>query len=259
MVGSKNSTEQIVVGEIVAQQLERRLGATVNRELNLGPTLMLHQALLLGQVDIYPEYPGRALTNLVDAPPEADPAVVYERVRQEFERQQVLLFPRLGYASGDAVVVSGNSKLETISDAAAVPEGWMIGADHDFIQRPDGYALLMRIYNLPVRVAPQPLSGKSIYDAMNAKQITLAVIRDTDGRLAASGLKRLRDDRGAFPPSEAALVARTDTLARYPGMRQALNELSGKLTHRIIEQMDAQVEVGGRTPASVAAEFLKKP
>lgn len=262
VVGSKDCTEQVVLGEIVAQHLERRLGRRVERQLGLGPTQMVHQALLSGQVDVYPEYTGTALTNIFGRPPEYDPAVVFERVRQEFERQKLVLLPRLGFQAGMAVAISSEDaragKLETLSDASDYQPGWNLGADHDFLQRPDGYSLLMKSYRLPVRSAPQSLNGAPLYRAVGEKRINMAVVSDTDGLLPAAGLKTLRDDRGAFPPYEAALVVRADALESHPGLREALLELSGKFSHSTVARLTQDVDAKGRAPAEVAAEFLRQ-
>jgi glycine betaine/choline ABC-type transport system substrate-binding protein len=262
IVGSKNYTEQIVVGEVVAQHLERRLGAPVQRRLNLGGTLLVHQALLARQVDVYPEYSGTALTNIFRRAPEYDADAAYERARQEFERQRVVLFPRLGFASGVAVcVLAGDADavgLETLTDAAAYRAGWKIAADHDFVQRPNGYALLMKTYALPMRLGPQILDRAAMLRALAAGHVNMLAVTDTEALPAAAPVKRLRDDKGAFPPNEAGLVARAETLESYPDLREALAELSGKFPHATVAELGREVDRNHRPVAEVAAGFLKQ-
>jgi glycine betaine/choline ABC-type transport system substrate-binding protein len=262
VVGSKSYTEQIVLGEIVARHLENRLQTSVERKLGLGSTLLVHQLLLSGQLDVYPEYTGTALMTLLKLAPEYDRAIVYERVRQEFQRQRLVIFPPLGFEDRVAVVVRGADaragKLETLSDAAAYEPGWILAADHEFIERPDGYALLMKFYNLPVKAAPSSVSGGAAYGALQGNQANMAIGSESDALLSELDVKLLRDDRHAFLPSQAVLAARADTLDSHPGMRRALAELSGRFTDQIVRKLGHEVEIRHRKPADVAAEFLQQ-
>src|ERR1039457_1216797 len=148
-VGSKNFTEQIVLGEIVAQQLERRLGDKVERKLDLGGTLLAQQALEKGEIDLYPEYTGTALTAVLKLPPSADAKAVLERVRAEYRKRwnlEWLAPPGFNYTF--AMVVRGPDaraeKLETLSDAAHRKQGWKLGSGYEFLQRPDGLPGLLK-------------------------------------------------------------------------------------------------------------------
>ncbi len=260
-VGSKNFTEQLVLGEIAAQHLESRLKVPVQRRLNLGGTLLAHQALITGGIDLYPEYTGTALMSVLKLPADYDMGAVEQRVRREYARRfHVAWMPPLGFDNGFAIAVRGAdaraARLETLSDAARYSPGWRLAVGYEFLQRPDGYAALMGTYKLPVKDAPKTMDLGLIYRALESDQANMAAGSETDGQLSVLDVKVLGDDRHAFPPYQAAYVVREQTLAAHPGLREALNELSGKLTVRTMRRLNYEVE-GKRVPvAQVARQFL---
>ena len=260
-VGSKNFTEQIVLGEIAAQQLERRLGAKVDRKLDLGGTLLAQQALRNGEIDLYPEYTGTALTAVLKLVPASDPAAVLERVRAEYRRRWRLewLDP-LGFDNTFVMVVRGPDAralgLETISDAARRQEGWTLGVGYEFLQRPDGLRGLLAAYHLPLAGDPKSMDLGLLYSALEQRQVDMAAANATDGMLSVLDVKVLRDDRRYFPPYQAALIVRADTLAAHPGMRAALNQLAGKLSAAAMRDLNHQVDGKHRPVADVAREWL---
>src|SRR6266852_5414091 len=144
VVGSKNFTEQLILGEIMAQQLERRLGQKVERKLNLGGTLLAHQALVNGEIDVYPEYTGTALTAVLKLPPLSDPARVLDQVRAEYrKRWQLEWLAPLGFNNSFAIVIHGDEArrgpLRTLTEAARRKTDWAMGAGYEFLERPDGF------------------------------------------------------------------------------------------------------------------------
>ncbi len=259
-VGSKNFTEQVVLGEIIAQQLEGKLRTRVDRKLDMGGTLLAHNALLSGEIDVYPEYTGTALTAILKLPPSSDAAQVRERVREEYRRRGLVWFPPLGFDDTFAMVVRADEAraqhLETVSDAARARTAWRLGVGYEFLTRPDGFPALMRTYRLPVEGAPKTMDLGLLYRALEQGQVTMVAGNSTDGRLAGPGLKVLRDDRGAFPPYEAAAVARQAALTAHPGMREALDALSGRITEQAMRKMNEEVDGEHRRPADVARQFL---
>ena len=260
-VGSKNFTEQIILGEIVAQQLERRLGEKVDRKLDLGGTLLAQQALSTGQIDLYPEYTGTALTAVLKLPPSSDAAAVLARVRDEYRRRWRLewLDP-LGFDNTFAMVVRGpdarSQKIETLTDAAGRKQGWTLGVGYEFLQRPDGLAGLLKTYRLPLAGFPKSMDLGLLYSALEQKQVDMAAANATDGMLSVLDVKVLRDDRHYFPPYQAAVIVRAESLATHTGLRAALDQLSGKISADAMRELNHQVDGKHRPVAEVARGWL---
>jgi osmoprotectant transport system substrate-binding protein len=261
VVGSKNFTEQLVLGEILAQQLERKLGQKVERKLNLGGTLLAHQALVNGQIDLYPEYTGTALTAVLKQPPSSDSAGVLTAVRSAYrERWRLEWLAPFGFNNSFALVVRGDearaANLRTISDAARYKSGWVMGAGYEFLTRPDGFAGLIKAYGLKIKGQLKTMDLGLLYQALEQRQVEMIVPSVTDGMLSVLDVMVLRDDRHYFPPYEAAPVVRADALAAHPGMREALAELAGKLTDESMQKLNYQLDGKHRPLADVAREFL---
>ncbi|MBK5291254.1 MAG: ABC transporter substrate-binding protein [Acidobacteriia bacterium] len=260
-VGSKNFTEQVVLGEIIAQHLENRLHRKVERSLNLGGTLLTHRALSSGQIDLYPEYTGTALTAILKQPIGKDPAGVLARIRSLYSRDlQVEWLDPLGIDNGFAMVVRGpearRRNLETLSDAARASSPWMLGVGYEFEQRPDGMTALDKSYGLPWKGPPMSMDLGLLYKAIEQGQVTMIAANATDGLLSAMDLKVLRDDRQAFPPYQVCIAVRQDALAAIPGLREALAELSGKFSNVGMRKLNHRVDAGHHPVAKVASEFL---
>jgi osmoprotectant transport system substrate-binding protein len=262
VVGSKNFSEQALLGEIVAQQLEAQTHREVTRRFYLAGSYICQQALLAGRVDLYVEYTGTALTAILHDPLEADPAAVFERVRNEYQRRFGLeVFPSLGFNNTFAIVVRGEDArrlhLKTISDAAPFAREWRAGFGYEFMERPDGFAGLARTYGLAFRETPRILDLGLLYRALLEKQVDIVAGNSTDGLLAARDLTMLEDDKHYFPPYEAVPVVRADALARFPEMRGALLELAGKINDEEMRRMNYEVDGEHRDIADVAREFLR--
>jgi glycine betaine/choline ABC-type transport system substrate-binding protein len=260
-VGSKNFTEQIILGEIIAQHLERRLGGKVNRKLDLGGTMLAQQALINGEIDLYPEYTGTALTAVLKLPPSSDPAGVLERVRAEYRKRfRVEWLSPLGFDNTFAMVVRGSDaraqKIETLSDAARRTQGWSLGVGYEFLQRPDGLRGLLQTYHLPLAGTPKSMDLGLLYTALQQKQVDMAAGNATDGILSVQDVKVLRDDRHYFPPYQAAVIVRAESIAAHPGMRAALDQLTGKLTAEAMRNLNYQLDGKHRPVAEVAREWL---
>jgi osmoprotectant transport system substrate-binding protein len=262
VVGSKNFSEQALLGEIVAQQLEARTHREVTRRFYLAGSYICQQALLAGRVDLYVEYTGTALTAILHDPLEADPTAVYERVRSEYQRRFGLeVLPSLGFNNTFAIVVRGEDarrlRLKTISDAAPFAHEWRAGFGYEFMERPDGFEGLARTYGLSFAETPRILDLGLLYRALLEKQVDIVAGNSTDGLLAARDLTMLVDDRHYFPPYEAVPVLRADALARFPEMRAALMELAGKIDDEEMRRMNYEVDGAHRDVADVAREFLR--
>jgi osmoprotectant transport system substrate-binding protein len=260
-VGSKNFTEQVILGEIIAQHLEHRLQRKVNRQLNLGGTLLAHGALVNQEIDVYPEYTGTALTAILKDPPDNDPARVFAHVRSEYaKRFNIDWLDPLGIDNTFAMVVSGAdaraNHLENLTDAAMVSSPWTLGVGYEFQQRPDGLAALDRTYHLHWTGSPQTMDLGLLYKALEGRQVTMIAANATDGLLSKLDVKVLADDKHAFPPYQVSIAASQERLRETPGMREALQELSGKFTNQTMQRLNYLVDGEHRPVSQVAAEFL---
>ena len=259
-VGSKSSTEQVILGEILAQHLEKQLETKVERRLNMGGTLMLHQSLLAGEIDVYPEYAGAASALILKLPPSSDQDVLRERLKLEYEAQHLLWLAPLGFGDQYAMVVRSAdaqvAKLETLSDAAQHKPGWSLGVTEEFMERLDGYGLLVKTYKLPGNGAPKMTEAGELYRSLEKKQASMVAGSITDGALAEPNWKVLRDDQGVFIPDAAALAVRAAALEEHPGLRQALGFLLGKFSAQAVRKLNHEVEFEHRPVPAVAKEFL---
>ena len=261
VVGSKNFTEQILLGEILAQQIEHSLHVPVDRRLNLGGTLLAHEALVRGAIDLYPEYTGTALTAILKQPPDADRAAVLEAVRSRYLRQWKLswLAP-FGFNNTFAMMVRGETArsagLATISDAARA-HPWRLGAGYEFRQRADGLDGLLKTYNLRLDGEPVSMDLGLLYTALQRRQVDMIAANSTDGLASAMDVAILHDDRRYFPPYECAVVVRRETLERFPKLGAALQQLSGKIDDQTMRKLNYEVDGRHRPVAEVAAEFLR--
>ena len=262
VVASKNFTEQVILGEIIAQHLENRLKKPVDRRLNLGGTLLAHEALVNGDIDLYPEYTGTALTAILNLPPSSDPAGVLNTVRNEYRtRWGITWLDPFGFNDTFAIVVRGEEarrdKLSTISDAAKRTRGWKMGMGYEFQQRPDGLQGLMQTYGLPLDGSVKTMDLGLLYQALEQGQVNMLAANSTDGLLSVLDVRVLEDDKRYFPPYQAAIAVRPDALDAYPGLEKALRELSGTLTDQLMQKLNYQVDGKHRSERDVAREFLE--
>ena len=261
-VGSKNFTEQVILGEIVAQHLENRLGRSVTRTLNLGGTMLAHQALVRGEIDLYPEYTGTALTTILKLPSTNDPAAAQALVRAEYQTRFGLewLDP-LGFNNTFAIVIRGDearkSKIATLSDAAQYAPGWTLGVGYEFQQRPDGLAGLLKTYHLPVHGSPNTMDLGLLYKALEQGQVSMVAGSATDGQLSVLDAVVLQDDRHYFPPYDCAVVVRAAMLKDNPSLQHALAELVGRFTDVTMRKLNYQVDGEHRAVRDVAERFLR--
>lgn len=261
VVGSKNFSEQSLLGEIIAQHLEARTHQPVTRRFYLAGSYICQQALLAGRIDAYVEYTGTALTAILHDPLESDPSAVFRRVRSEYKRRFGLeVLPSLGFNNTFAIVVRGDDarrlNLQTISQAALYTPRWRAGFGYEFMERPDGYQGLARTYSLRFAEPPRIMDLGLLYRALLDKQVDLVAGNSTDGLLSARDLVVLEDDKHYFPPYEAVPIVRGDTLAGHPEVRTALLELSGKIDDAEMRKMNYEVDGEHRDAADVAREFL---
>lgn len=263
VVGSKNFTEQVILGEIVAQHLENRLHQKVERRLNLGGTMLAHQALISRDIDLYPEYTGTAFTNILKRSGVNDPVVVLDRVRSEYASgMRIDWLDPLGFESSFAMTVRGDDAkarhLETLSDAAADRSGFALGAGYEFTLRPDGLGALNEVYGIRWTAPPKSMDLGLLYTALLQRHVSMIASNSTDGMLDKLDVKVLKDDKQAFPPYQACIEVRMDTLAAMPDLRRVLSELSGKIPEKTMRSMNYAVDAQHQQVREVARGFLQK-
>jgi osmoprotectant transport system substrate-binding protein len=262
VIGSKFFTEQVVLAELLAQHIEARTGIPVERKTNLGGTLLVQKAMLAGELDLYVEYTGTALTAVLNETPQGDSKSVYERVKKEYaERFGLEVTEPLGFENTFAMVVRGEDakkyNLQKLSDITALAPKWRAGVGYEFLERPDGFNGLCGRYNLKFGEKPRVMDLGLIYRALLDHQVDVVAGNSTDGLIGALGLAALEDDRHYFPPYDAVPVVRKAALERFPALRGALAELAGKVSAVDIRQMNYAVDGLHREPAAVVREFRK--
>jgi len=260
-IGSKNFTEQVLLGELAAGVLERA-GVRVDRRLDLGGTFVCHRALEAGELDLYPEYTGTAYTAILAHPPISDPAAVRAAIEREYPgRFHAVWAPPLGFENTFALVMRGPQATElgilSISDLAQKGRGLRPGFGYEFLERADGFPGLSKAYGLQFQQRPAEMDLGLLYAALDQRKVDVVAGNSTDGLIAAMKLVVLRDDRRYFPPYEAAFVVR-EAVWRDPRTRAALERLSGAISPDAMRAMNAAVDRDRQTPANVAKEFLSR-
>lgn len=260
-IGAKNFTEQTILGEVIAQHIENRLHQPVERKLGLGGTMLAQQALLTKEIDLYPEYTGTAFTNVMKHQPIADPATVLNQLRQDYGKLGLQWLDPLGFDNTFAMVVRGEDArsrhLSTLSDAGRDPKGFALGAGYEFLTRPDGFDLLTHSYGIRWLGPPSSMDLGLLYQGLKQKQVSMVAGSATDGVLTVFDAKVLRDDKHVFPPYQACIVVRSESLASTPNLWAILSELSGKISTESMRQMNYEVDGKHRPAAEVASEFLR--
>ncbi|MGA3324826.1 MAG: glycine betaine ABC transporter substrate-binding protein [Terriglobia bacterium] len=262
VIGSKNFTEQVILGEMLAQHLEAKTGLHVERRFYLAGTYICHQALLAGRIDAYVEYTGTALTAILKQPVESDPGNVYDKVKREYaSRFDLEVMNPLGFNNTFAIVIRGETarrlNLHTLSDAAPYAVQWRPGFGYEFMERPDGYQGLVRAYHLAFGQPPRIMDLGLLYRALLEEQVDLVAGNSTDGLIAARDLAVLEDDQHYFPPYQAVPIVRRETLKRHPAVREALNQLGGMISDEEMRRLNYAVDGEHRDLAEVVREFLR--
>lgn len=260
-VGSKNFTEQILLGEMLAQALEAR-GVRVERRLNLGGTFICDRAIRAGDIDAYVEYTGTAHTAIFRQPPDTDSRRVLEAVRRRYADGGVTVLDPLGFENTFAILVRGADAerlgLKTIADASAHSSGWQAGFGYEFLQRDDGYPGLAKAYGLTFRMPPRAMDLSLIYRALADGQVDLVAGDATSGLIDAYKLVMLEDNRRYFPPYDAVTLVRSATLLAHPPVRDVLSGLSGKVSVADMREMNRAIDFERRDPADVVRAFLAR-
>ncbi len=258
IVGSKNFTEQLLLGEIAAQQLERKLHVPVKRRLGLGGTLLTHGAILDGSIDVYPEYTGTAASVVLKQKTSADHERVYQAVKNGYERFHLVWLSPLGFNNTFAMVVRTTDARKlpqaTLSEARSRP--WKLGIGFEFLTRPDGLGRLDKFYDIHWSGLPKSMDLGLLYRALTGGQIDMAAAASTDAQLSQPQFTMLKDDKGAFPPYDACYVVRQDLLQQRPEVDRALRALEGRINDGTMRGLNRLVDIEHQPVAKVARDFL---
>ena len=260
VIGAKNFTEQVVLGELLAQEIEAKSGLKVERRFYLAGSYICNQALVAGRIDAYVEYTGTALTAILKQPLNRNPETVLTTVRRLYaSRYGVTVADPLGFENTFAMVIRGDEArqfhLTTLSQAAQYAPNWRLGVGYEFQERPDGLPGLSAAYDLHFAAQPRTMDLGLLYRALTAHQVDMIAASSTDGPIQALGLVVLQDDRHYFPPYQAVPLVRDDALRRWPQIAVALKALAGKISADNMRRMNDAVDGRHRDPAEVVREF----
>jgi osmoprotectant transport system substrate-binding protein len=260
VIGAKNFTEQVVLGELLAQHIEAVTGMKVERRFYLAGSYICNQALIAGRIDSYVEYTGTALTAILKQPVDKDPQRVVDTVRRLYQqRYNVVATAPLGFENTFAMVIRGQEAkqlhLTTLSEAARYTPQWKLGVGYEFEQRPDGLPGLQQAYGFKFDGSPRLMDLGLLYRALNGRQVDIIAGNSTDGPIKAFQLTVLRDDKHYFPPYQAIPLVRQEALDRWPQLRRAFADLGGKITAEEMQTMNEAVDGQHRDPAEVVREF----
>jgi glycine betaine/choline ABC-type transport system substrate-binding protein len=279
-IGSKDFTEQVIINEMLALLVEDA-GYPVERQLNLGGTAIVHEALVNGDVDAYIEYTGTGLlailgleiptagaTPTADGAATASPAAgsvvdaVYQTVKREYADQFNLVWlDPLGFNNTYALAMRQEQADElgvtTISDLREVAGDLVFGGTQEFLTRPDGLPGLTETYGIEFAEA-RGMDPGIMYQALDTDQVDVISAFATDGRIPSLGLVTLEDDLGFFPPYFAAPVVRQELLDEDPALADVMNQLAGKIDDQTMAGLNLQVDEGGEEPSDVARAFLEE-
>jgi osmoprotectant transport system permease protein len=260
-VGSKNYTEQIILGEIIAQVVEAKTNLTIERRFNLGGTMICHGALVSGEIDLYVEYTGTALTAILNTPAMLEPGAAFDFVAEAYKNKFGLIwFKPFGFNNTYTITVREVDAKEhgwkQISDLKLAAPNLRAGFTAEFAERPDGYQGLKDAYDLRFGQV-RDLDPSLMYEAVSKEEVDVICAFATDGRISSYNLKPLEDDRNFFPPYYAAPVIGEETLQKHPEVSNALSLIAGLIDDANMQRLNFEVDGKGQSPSEVAKGFLR--
>lgn len=259
VVGSKNFTEQWILGEIAAQQIERKLHIHVDRKLNLGGTLLTHEAILHGDIDVYPEYTGTGASVVLKKAAPTDPALAYMAVKDAYlSRYHLVWLPPLGFNDTFAMVVraADAQRLTTPALSSAGSRKWRLGVGYEFLTRADGLAKLNKTYSLQWQGTARSMDLGLLYRALEQREVDMAAGNSTDAQLADPKFAVLKDDSHAFPPYNACFVVRESLAKENPQVVLALRMLENHVGDDAMRDLNRRVQMQHQSVEKVARDFL---
>ena len=259
-VGSKNFSESLIVGELYALALESK-GFRVDRKFNLGGTLFAHQALKRGEIDVYPEYTGTGLMDVLQLPPQRDAEAIFKTVSHEYARRWDLhwLTPSKANDSQALAITAKTARryhVYTLSRMSKLAPRFRLASIPEFEERKDGLPGLKQAYGGFAFKQVSLYESGLRYSILKRELADVSVGFSTDGMLSDPDFILLEDDRHFWPPYRVAPVMRGDTLTRFPKARIILDRLSAQLDTKTLQRLNADVDLRKRSYQRVAAAFI---
>ena len=259
-IGSKDFTENLILGELYAIALEDH-GIPVQRRLGLASSVV-HETLLKGDVDLYPEYTGTGLLTVLKLPLETDPQKVYDTVKQHYAEQFDVTWLAAAPANdGQGLVVTRKAAdiyaISNISELQRAAHKLRFASQGEFDVREDALPRLEEVYDSFDFLSSDVYDNALKYDVLRSGKADAAPAYTTEGQLTDPAFVLLPDDKQAWPPYNIAPVIRNDALAAYPQIAALLDAISADLTTEAVTKLNAQVDVEGREYTDVAREYYE--
>ena len=261
IIGSKNFTEQVILGELLAQHIENHTKLKVDRRFNLGGTFIAHEAVKAGKIAGYVEYTGTSFTTILKEKPISDPESVYKKVKEYYDQKlKLAVMKPLGFENTFAMIMRGEDakkwQIKSLSEISKYTPQMKAGFGYEFLERADGYPGLSKTYNLKFANIKQMELGL-MYQALKEKQVDFIAASSTDGLIPVLNLVILEDDKKYFPPYQAIPIFNQEILQKYPELTDTINQLGGKVSTTAIQKMNYQVDNQSQPVEKVVSEWLK--
>ena len=261
IIGSKNFTEQVILGELLAQHIENHTKLKVDRRFNLGGTFIAHEAVKAGKIAGYVEYTGTSFTTILKEKPISDPESVYKKVKEYYDQKlKLAVMKPLGFENTFAMIIRGEDakkwQIKSLSEIGKYTPQIKAGFGYEFLERADGYPGLSKTYNLKFANIKQMELGL-MYQALKEKQVDFIAANSTDGLIPVLNLVILEDDKKYFPPYQAIPIFNQEILQKYPELTNTINQLGGKVSTTAIQKMNYQVDNQSQPVERVVSEWLK--
>lgn len=255
-IGAKNFTEQDILGALLGEAVERFAKLPTDLKLHLGGSLIAHNALVAGDLDLYPEYSATALTACLKLPLEKDPERVFAAVKQSYaQRHQVHWGWPLGFSNNFAMVIRADHPCGETLSSAITSGPWRLGVGYEFEQRADGWMAMREVYPLSLNGNLRTMDLGLLFRALDAGEVDMIAANSTDPQLASGRYRLLKDDKRFWAPYQACLAVREDALARWPQLKRSLDALAGKIDEGTMRKLNSAVVLDRRTAESVAHDF----
>lgn len=259
-IASKNFTEEFILAELMAEMIEAKTNLHVIRQYNLGTTDIVHQAMIQGDVDLYPEYTGTAYLTVLNKPPVTRPDMVFQTLQDEYQQKYHLTWLQpFQMNNANALLVthefSDQYHVNTISDLAHLAMPLVIGSPAEFIKRSDGYPGLQKSYHLAFDKIVQ-MDPALLYQSAREGKVNVTVGFTTDGRIRKYNLVALADDKHFYPPYHAAPVIRSAVLKDHPEIKRALQPLVSLIDNKTMAELNAKVDIDKMSPQAAVHAFL---
>ena len=261
IIGSKNFTEQVILGELLAQHIENHTKLKVDRRFNLGGTFIAHEAVKAGKIAGYVEYTGTSFTTILKEKPISDPESVYKKVKKYYDQKlKLAVMKPLGFENTFAMIIREEDakkwQIKSLSEIGKYTPQMQAGFGYEFLEREDGYPGLSKTYNLKFANIKQMELGL-MYQALKEKQVDFIAANSTDGLIPVLNLVILEDDKKYFPPYQAIPIFNQEILQKYPKLTDTINQLGGKISTTEIQKMNYQVDNQSQPVEKVVSEWLK--